>query len=206
MKRHVSSSKGSAGSLLKRICIWFLVSVATVVLGRYVDQHLFRLWPRPGLHANLSLIVHDPSSACDLYNFQVIFTGSYQINKAHVVIQMPDRILDYRIAYAKLQAGGSDFVGPSLSVIHKAGGCELLTPQEHLSPNIQAALPYPNELVVDATDVQNPIVGELMLLRSDNLVQSNFHSEGFYDYEILGSAIRRTFSLEVRLNAAPLQR
>jgi hypothetical protein len=189
----------------QKAALWILALVLTVVVGRYVDQRFFRLFPGPDFNAELNLMVHDPASSCDTYSFQVIFRGDYQIDKVHVVIQMPDRIIDRRVAYAKLEIGTNEIVGPFGAVIHKAGGCEFLSPQEQLSSNVQVTSPYANQLVIDATDVENPIVGELELLRSDNLIQSEFHAEGFYDYEILGITSRRRFSLKLNLNPTPLR-
>jgi hypothetical protein len=92
-----------------------------------------------------------------------------------------------------------DVVGLSATDIRPGGGCDFLTPQEQLSPNITESLPFPNMLVIDATDVQNLIMGELILIRAVNLSPSNFHTEGFYDYDVLGRQVRRKFSLAVNL-------
>jgi hypothetical protein len=191
-------------SVPKRILFWLLLLITTVVLGRYIDQNIFRLLPGPDLNAGLKVFTRDPASSCDVYAFHVIFNGDYKINKVHLSIQTPQDIVEHRLAYAVLSNDTTDYVGPMVKLIRKVGGCGYTTPQEPLSPNLQEAFPYPNEMVIDATDVQNPIVGEIMTIRPVNLVESDFHTSGFYDYEILGLSYRRKFRLKVDMVPVPL--
>jgi hypothetical protein len=201
----VKTIKKNRGVTVKSMVLGLIGFVLAAIVALLVNAYVVRFLPVSNPDAGINLYVRDPGASCDSYAFHVIFKAS-DVDKVHFSIQTPNPILAYRLAYSQLvektpQATLQE-VGKFGEVIHRAGGCEFITPQEQLPANVTVSAPFPNLLVVDASDVQNPIVGEILLLRALDVQPKDFSAEGAYAFQEFGLSLRRDFEFALDLDHA----
>jgi hypothetical protein len=171
-----------------------------IVVGVFVVHYFFGLFG-PTADARIFVAIRDSASACDEYAFAVGFKGPARVDKVYFSMQFPRDIVEQRVAYSPINRIGRDFLGAQGTVIRKEGGCGFTTLQEGLSPNIQESSPYPNQLVIQGTDVQHPIVGLVLIRRPADLVLSDFHTGGFYEYRVMDTSHQQALLFDIDLTS-----